>query len=59
MRLSVVVNVIYDDDVEVVNALRDHPLRSYKAQSVGGLSNPHQLVQVLRAALYWNWQFHR
>ena len=59
MRLSVVVNVVYDDGVEFVNALRDRPLESCRAQSVGGLSNPRQLVQVLRAALYWNWQFHR
>ena len=48
MRLSIVVNVVvYDDGAEVVNALRDHPPRSCRAQSVGGLSNPHQLVQVL------------
>ena len=59
MRLSIVVNVVYDDGAEVVNALRDHPPGSCIAQSVGGLSNPLQLVQVLRAALYWNWKFHR
>ena len=44
MRLSIVVNVVYDNGAEVVNALRDHPLGCCRA---------------FRAALDWNWQFHR